>query len=78
MVGPNVEAGEKISWVVEGGLWKSSQLEGEEGLLISEVVVPGFEFRDHEFLDWKRLLELVGEERAVAWRELLKKENRGE
>jgi predicted cupin superfamily sugar epimerase len=27
-------------------------------------VVPGFEFRDHEFLEKARLVEIVGEEKA--------------
>ncbi|KAF8245397.1 hypothetical protein K440DRAFT_410120 [Wilcoxina mikolae CBS 423.85] len=79
VVGGDIAGGEKIAWVVEGGVWKSSQMmEGEEGLLISEVVVPGFEFRDTEFLDWKGLRELVGEEKARKWRGFLKLEMRGE
>ena len=78
VVGPNVAAGERLMWVVEGGVWKSSELivgdgDGDgEGLLISEVVVPGFEARDHEFLDWERLQTLVGPERAAQWRPFLK------
>ena len=78
VVGPNVAAGEKLMWVVEGGVWKSSELivgdgDGDdEGLLISEVVVPGFEARDHEFLDWERLQALVGPEQAAQWRPFLK------
>ncbi|KAH0280140.1 hypothetical protein KCU84_g19037, partial [Aureobasidium melanogenum] len=51
IVGQNVEEGEKLQWIVDGGKYKSSfllPLEGEdaadnEGLLISETVVPGFE-----------------------------------
>ncbi|KAI5859219.1 RmlC-like cupin domain-containing protein [Tricharina praecox] len=84
VVGPDVEKGEKIMWVVEGGVWKSSALEpledgGDgEGLLISEVVVPGFDLRDHEFLVWSRLVGLVGEEKAAEWRHFLKEGNRGE
>ena len=83
VVGPDVENGEKIMWVVEGGVWKSSALEpledGDdgEGLLISEVVVPGFDLRDHRFLDWSKLVELVGEEKAAEWRHFLKEGNRG-
>ena len=84
VVGPDVAAGEKLMWAVEGGVWKSSELivgdgdgdgdgdGGGEGLLISEVVVPGFEFRDHEFLDWERLQALVGPERAGQLRPFLK------
>jgi predicted cupin superfamily sugar epimerase len=84
VVGHDVEKGERIMWIVEGGVWKSSALEpkegddGAEGLLISEVVVPGFEYRDHEFLDWERLLALVGKEKAEEFRCFLKEGNRGE
>jgi predicted cupin superfamily sugar epimerase len=83
VVGHNVEGGERIMWIVEGGVWKSSALEpaegedGKEGLLISEVIVPGFEFRDHEFLDWEQLLGLVGQEKAVEFRRFLKERSRG-
>ena len=45
-------------WVVEGGggKYKGSYLlpggeDGEEGLLICETVVPGFEVGDHDFFD---------------------------
>ena len=52
IVGQNVEKGEKLQWIVDGGKYKSSfllPLEGDdpannEGLLISETVVPGFEY----------------------------------
>lgn len=49
MVGRDIAHGERIQWVVEGGVYKGSYLErsstdgedgdntGEEGLLISEV-----------------------------------------
>lgn len=80
LVGPDVERGEKIAWVVEGGVWKSSCLEGDDEplLLISEVVVPGFEFRDHEFLGWEEMVRLVGAERAREWRRFLTVGNRGD
>ncbi|TKA27348.1 hypothetical protein B0A50_04959 [Salinomyces thailandicus] len=77
VVGQDVESGERLQWVVEGGKYKASFLleddgvaaEGKggkasEGLLISETVVPGFEFEDHDFLGRERLGALVGEERA--------------
>ncbi|CAP95592.1 hypothetical protein E8E15_007153 [Penicillium rubens] len=71
IVGPNVEAGERMQWVVEGGKYKSSFLlpdepEGEtsSGLLISEVVVPGFEFADHDFLRKERMEELLTAEQV--------------
>jgi len=71
VVGPNVEKGERLQWIVEGGKFKASFLlpdeeEGEQsgGLLISETVVPGFEFCDHDFLSAQGLKDLVGPEKA--------------
>lgn len=53
-VGYDVANGELSQWVVPGGVYKASfVLENDElddGLLISEVVVPGFDFQDHHFL----------------------------
>ncbi|KAF4982881.1 hypothetical protein FZEAL_1577 [Fusarium zealandicum] len=64
VVGHAVQRGERIQWVVEGHVWKASYLlpsktdDGEsEGLLISETVVPGFEYCDHEFLTKQGLRE---------------------
>ncbi|GAB7366764.1 hypothetical protein MBLNU230_g0718t1 [Neophaeotheca triangularis] len=72
LVGQDVAAGEKLQWVVEGGVWKATFLlpdeagiEGSgsgEGLLISETVVPGFEYEDHDFLSEGGMRELVGED----------------
>lgn len=71
MVGPNVKKGERLQWIVEGGKFKASFLlpdvdggDGSEGLLISETVVPGFEFCDHDFLSAQGLRELVGDEKG--------------
>ncbi|KAJ4184738.1 hypothetical protein NW759_017014 [Fusarium solani] len=55
IVGHNIEKGERLQWIIEGGVWQASNLldaeDGEnEGLLISETVVPGFEYADQEFL----------------------------
>lgn len=67
VVGQNIEAGEKLQWIVEGGKFKASFLLKEdgatrdEGLLISETVVPGFEYEDHDFLPNEQLKELVGD-----------------
>ncbi|KAK3945966.1 RmlC-like cupin domain-containing protein [Diplogelasinospora grovesii] len=71
-VGHNIAAGEKLQWIVEGGKYKASYLlpdtpsgtESSEGLLISETVVPGFEFVDHDFLNKEGLNRLVGEAKA--------------
>ncbi|KAI5821165.1 RmlC-like cupin domain-containing protein [Pyronema omphalodes] len=76
IVGGDIAAGEKLMWVVEGGIWKSSAVEGADELLISEVVVPGFEFKDHEFMSFEILKELLGEEKAREWSQFLKSENR--
>jgi predicted cupin superfamily sugar epimerase len=71
VVGPIVEKGERLQWIVEGGKFKASFLlpdeegtERSEGLLISETVVPGFEFCDHDFLSAKGLRDLVGHEKG--------------
>ncbi|MCJ1483315.1 hypothetical protein MMC06_003482 [Schaereria dolodes] len=57
VVGHNIQRGERLQWLVEGGKYKASFLlpdaeatEDSEGLLISETVVPGFEFSDHDFM----------------------------
>lgn len=72
IVGQDVAKGERLQWIVDGGKYKASMLlpveEGtetlSEQLLISEVVVPGFEFRDNNFMDGQALVNLVGEEKA--------------
>ncbi|OJD30356.1 uncharacterized protein BKCO1_6200055 [Diplodia corticola] len=85
VVGQDVAADERLQWVVEGGKYKASfllpddeaegasagaaQATSKDGCLISETVIPGFEYADHDFLKPDRLVELVGEERAaeLAW-----------
>jgi predicted cupin superfamily sugar epimerase len=77
VVGHDVAKGEKLQWIVEGGKYKASYLlpdeeggaESQGGLLISETVVPGFEFCDHDFLSSRGLKELLGEEQAgkLSW-----------
>ncbi|KAL7269921.1 hypothetical protein RUND412_007387 [Rhizina undulata] len=80
IVGRNVERGERLQWIVGGGVWKCSFLMEEEsgenggGLLITEVVVPGFEFRDHEFLRKDTLEALVGPYRARKLESFLRRE----
>ncbi|PHH87683.1 hypothetical protein CDD83_8540 [Cordyceps sp. RAO-2017] len=74
IVGPDVLGGERLQWVVEGGVWKASHLlepspirpddggsaPGKE-LLITETVVPGFEYSDHEFLSREQFAKLLSE-----------------
>ncbi|MCJ1312184.1 hypothetical protein MMC25_005858 [Agyrium rufum] len=78
VIGHDLGKGERLQWIVEGGKYKASYLlpdsEGEEGrgnegdgesaegLLISETVVPGFEFTDHNFMREEDLESLVTEE----------------
>lgn len=72
VVGQNVAKGERLQWIVEGGIYKASYLlpdeeggaESEDGLLISETVVPGFEYSDHDFIARSGLRDLLGEEKA--------------
>lgn len=79
VVGQDLEKGETLQWIVEGGKFKASFLldvEGEQengGLLISETVVPGFEYCDHDFLpDVEALRKLVGEKKAEELKWLLR------
>lgn len=71
VMGADSSQGEVRQLVVEGGWWKASEIPREDlndeeadrdkiGCLISEVVVPGFDFADHKFLDRKGLVELFG------------------
>lgn len=80
IVGKNVLAGERLQWIVDGGKYKCSFLlpdeEGSsssEGLLISETVVPGFEFSDHDFMRAERMDALVTKEQAAEMKWMLRK-----
>ncbi|SCU77936.1 LAFA_0A04060g1_1 [Lachancea sp. 'fantastica'] len=75
-VGFDYANGEVSQWVVPGGVWKASFLltneEFHNGLLVSEVVVPGFEYTDYQpFPGFEQLVELVGEEQAGVLKPLL-------
>ncbi|KAJ3721144.1 RmlC-like cupin domain-containing protein [Lentinula raphanica] len=53
IMGTNVSAGESRLLLVGTGVWKMSRLlpeDTEYGCLITEVVVPGFHWEDHQFL----------------------------
>jgi predicted cupin superfamily sugar epimerase len=84
IVGQNVGKGERLQWIVDGGKYKSSfllPLEGEDvndnvGLLISETVVPGFEYSDHDFMRVERLEALVTKEQADEMRWMLRKDDK--
>ncbi|KAK5131241.1 hypothetical protein LTR08_001210 [Meristemomyces frigidus] len=81
IVGQDVLKGERLQWIVDGGKYKCSFLlpddEGGQasvGLLISETVVPGFEYADHDFVRAKRMQALVNEEQAEEMRWMLRDE----
>lgn len=66
IVGHNIQRGERVCWVVDGGVYKASflldDIDGNsqsEGLLITETVVPGFEYADHEFLSAEKATTLL-------------------
>lgn len=79
VVGQNVSKGERLQWIVEGGKYKTSFLlpDEESGaispLLISETVVPGFEFSDHDFLKADRMEALVTVHQAQEMQWMLRK-----
>ncbi|KAH7397192.1 RmlC-like cupin domain-containing protein [Pyrenochaeta sp. MPI-SDFR-AT-0127] len=76
VVGLDADKGERSVWVVEGGKYKASFLlpwDGEERLLISETVVPGFEYADHDFLTMEGFAELVSEEQRGELEWLIRK-----
>uniref|UniRef100_A0A0K3CEM1 BY PROTMAP: gi/472582553/gb/EMS20231.1/ DUF985 and Cupin, RmlC-type domain protein [Rhodosporidium toruloides NP11] gi/647399127/emb/CDR43612.1/ RHTO0S08e03488g1_1 [Rhodosporidium toruloides] n=1 Tax=Rhodotorula toruloides TaxID=5286 RepID=A0A0K3CEM1_RHOTO len=83
VMGSDSSKGEVRQLFVEGGWWKASELPEEDlkagegdkehtGCLISEVVVPGFDFEDHKFLSKQELLSLFnGNEQAEGVKKLL-------
>lgn len=83
VVGHDVARGERLQWIVEGDHYKASYLlpdtEGAEssaeGLLISETVVPGFEYCDHDFLPRDGLTQLLGGERAEGLKWLVRRDD---
>ncbi|MEQ4303194.1 cupin domain-containing protein [Plantactinospora sp. B6F1] len=45
-LGPDVAAGERPQAVVPGGVWQSAEPAGDQPVLLSCVVAPGFDFAD--------------------------------
>ncbi|EXJ90804.1 hypothetical protein A1O1_03909 [Capronia coronata CBS 617.96] len=92
VVGHDLAKGERLQWIVEGGIFKASFLlpdaeakaEGpetgkqggsvSEGLLISETVVPGFEFADHDFLTAETMRDALTPDQVRELRWLLKRD----
>ncbi|MEU8787994.1 cupin domain-containing protein [Streptomyces sp. NPDC048643] len=50
-LGPRVEAGEHPQLLVPGGVWQSARPAGDEEVLVSCVVAPGFDYEDFRLLD---------------------------
>lgn len=50
-LGPQVEAGQQPQAVVPPGVWQSAEPAGDEAVLVSCVVSPGFDFADFTLLD---------------------------
>ena len=83
VVGHDLLRGEKLQWVVEGGKYKASFLLPDEydsdgnprsdGLLISETVIPGFEYSDHDFMRREKMDELLTLEQTSELQWLLRK-----
>ncbi|KAH7070150.1 RmlC-like cupin domain-containing protein [Paraphoma chrysanthemicola] len=81
IVGKDVSRGEKPVWIVEGGKYKASFLlpigggqEESDRLLISETVVPGFEYSDHDFLPLDKFKKLVTVEQSAELQWLVRTE----
>lgn len=57
VMGSDLEASQKLQLMVPGGTWKASHLESGDYGLISEAVVPGFEYSDMTLGECQDLLE---------------------
>ena len=80
VVGQDVLGGEKLQWIVDGGKYKASFLldtedgRDSEGCLISETVVPGFEFAVHDFMKRERAEVLLTQEQVEEMGWMLRKD----
>lgn len=61
--------GQALFLDVPAGTWKASRLIGDaDHALVSEVVIPGFDWADHEYLDAESLPTSLRQElRAAGW-----------
>lgn len=50
VLGPGVECGEQPQVLVPAGVWQTAEPKGDEPVLVSCVVAPGFDFEDFEML----------------------------
>jgi len=73
VVGFNTEKCEVYQWVVSYCVYKASFLlpsdkvsreSADDYLLISEIVVPGFDFEDHNFMPSSKMGYLLNEKKA--------------
>ncbi|MGK5729009.1 cupin domain-containing protein [Streptomyces sp. URMC 124] len=48
VLGPGVERGEQPQFLVPGGVWQSARPAGDEPVLVTCVVAPGFDYADYE------------------------------
>jgi len=58
VLGPDIEHGQQLQLLVPGGVWKASRLIGDAFSLISELVVPGFDYADNELASAENVLTL--------------------
>lgn len=80
LVGQDLVNGEDLQWCVGGGVFKATFLypdedeghESKDGMLISETVVPGFEYTDHDFLTAEGFVELLDQEQQEQLQWLLR------
>ncbi|KAK4703542.1 uncharacterized protein P7C70_g2678, partial [Phenoliferia sp. Uapishka_3] len=80
IMGEDHSKGEVRQLFVPGGWWKASEIPAEDlksgekervGALITEVVVPGFHWEDHAFLNKEELLKIYGgDENAEGYKKL--------
>ncbi|MDX6327979.1 MAG: uncharacterized protein QOI83_362 [Streptomycetaceae bacterium] len=48
MAGGGIERGEQPQFLVPGGSWQTAEPAGEEPVLVTCVVAPGFDYEDYE------------------------------
>ena len=68
VLGSNLDSGHELQFVVEGGVWKATELidDGEHDYgLLTEVVVPGFDYADMTLGVQQSLLEVYPAHREV-------------
>lgn len=57
ILGPDIEKGHVPQIMVQGGLWKATEMLGGEFSLITEVVAPGFDYEDNEIATTDKITE---------------------